>query len=252
MKSKVKAKWVVKIPNESQVLVKEHEYVSKGDSLVTRSNETLKSYDMSVYLTKVSPQKIEELKIRLENRIVNEGDVLYETGGMFSKKVLAPASGVFKKIDEFYNVEFLVKEEAKKDIIAPVKSKVSKIETEKLVLEFEAVEFSGEAVIEGKVWGETNFEQVDKMSELNSRFMDKIILSESLNQAFVLKAEVVGVAAIITKMKKEEAEKLETELPILSVDESEWKELLNFRSLADENKQVLLNSKAGRLLMVVE
>ena len=74
MKSKVKAKWVVKIPSESQVLVKEHEYVSKGDSLIVMSSETTKSYDMSVFLTKVSPQKIEELKISLENRVVKEGE----------------------------------------------------------------------------------------------------------------------------------------------------------------------------------
>ena len=85
MKSKVKAKWVVKIPTEAQILVKEHEYVSKGDSLVAMSTETTKTYDMSVVLAKISSQKVEELRINLENRIVKEGDLLYETGGMFSK-----------------------------------------------------------------------------------------------------------------------------------------------------------------------
>lgn len=242
---------MVKIPSESQVLVKEHEYVSKGDSLIVMSSETTKSYDMSVFLTKVSPQKIEELKISLENRVVKEGDLLYETGGMFSKKIFAPCSGVFKKIDEFYNVQFLVKEDSKKDIVSPVKSRVSKIEEEKIVLEFDAVEFSGEPVVEGKVWGETNFDQVDKMNELNSRFSGRVIMTERFNQAFALKAEVVGVVAIVTKMKKEEIENLDISLPVLSVNDEEWGELSNFRSL-DEKKQVLLNSKLGRLLMVVE
>lgn len=251
MKSKVKAKWVVKIPTEAQILVKEHEYVSKGDSLVAMSTETTKTYDMSVVLAKISPQKIEELKINLENRIVKEGDLLYETGGMFSKKIYAPTSGIFKKIDEFYNVQFLIQEEAKKNITSPVKSQVSKIEEEKLVLEFDAVEFSGESIVEGKVWGETNFEQVEKIGDLNSRLAGKIIMVDKFNQAFALKAEVVGVVAIVTKMKKEESENIEVSLPVLSVDNEEWNELSNFRSF-DEKKQVLLNSKVGRLLMVVE
>ena len=251
MKSKVKAKWVVKVPTESQVLVKEHEYVSKGDSLVVMSTETIETYDMSVFLTKISPQKIEELKISLENRMVKKGDLLYETGGMFSKKIFAPTNGVFKKIDEFYNVQFLIKNESKKDIKSPVKSRVLKIEDEKLTLEFEAVEFNGESIIEGKVWGETNFEQVEKMGELNSQLAGKIIMVEKFNQAFALKAEVVGVVAIITKLKKGEIDGLEINLPILSVDDQEWQELSNFRSF-DDKKQVLLNSKMGRLLMVVE
>lgn len=251
MKSKVKAKWVVKIPSESKVLVKEHEYVSKGDSLVVMSTETIKSYDMSVFLTKISPQKIEELKICMENRMVKEGELLYETGGMFSKKIFAPTNGIFKKIDEFYNVQFLIKDESKEDIKSPVKSRVSKIEDEKLVLEFDAVEFNGESMVEGKVWGETNFEQVEKMNDLNSQLAGKIIMVEKFNQAFALKAEVVGVVAIITRLNKEEFKDLEINLPVLSVNDDEWKELSNFRSF-DDKKQVLLNSKMGRLLMVVE
>jgi len=238
MQDKVKAKWIVKIPENATVLVKSHEYVNKGDSLVIVETCTKTSCDVSMVMAKMSPKKQEEFRILWENREVKVGDVITKTGGLFPKKIRAPADGVVRTVDEFYNLEIISNVGEKKEIVSPVKSKVSKIE-------------EGEPVVEGKTWGEGCIDEVEKISDLNSKFGGMVVMSKKVNQAFVLKAEVVGVVAIITQTKKEETENLDTDIPILSVGEKEWKELIKFIS-SGIGKQMLVNSKAGRVLLVLE
>ncbi len=251
MQEKVKANWIVKIPENAKVLVKSHEYINKGDCLLVVESCTKTSCDLSLFMAKMSPSKQKELRISWENREVKKGDVIVTGGGIFPKKVLAPTDGIVKTIDEFYNLEILTKDGENKKILSPVKSKIFKIEENDITLEFEAVEFEGEALIEGKVWGEGCIDEIEKISELNSKFNGMVIMAKKINQAFVLKAEVVGVAAIITQTNKETVENLDTEIPIMSVGEKEWKDLNKFMDFG-KGKQMLVNSKAGRVLLVLE
>lgn len=251
MQEKVKANWIIKIPDNSTVLVKSHEYINKGDSLVLVEKCSKTSCDLSMYMAKMSANKQEEFRINWENREVKKGDTIISGGGLFPKKIVAPVDGVVKTIDEFYNLEIITKENEKKEILSPVKSKVSKIEENDLTLEFEAMEFEGESVVEGKSWGEACIDEVDKISDLNSRYKDMVIMVKKINQALVLKAEVVGVAAIITQTKKDDVNNLDTDIPIMSVDAKEWKDLEKFMSFG-KGKQMLVNSKTGRVLLVLE
>ena len=88
MQEKVKANWIIKIPDNATVLVKSHEYVNKGDSLVLVEKCSKTSCDLSMYMAKMSPSKQEEFRITWENREVKQGDVIMSGSGLFSKKII--------------------------------------------------------------------------------------------------------------------------------------------------------------------
>ena len=157
-------------------------------------------------------------------------------------------SGNFLEIDEFGFLKIEIKEDKQREIKAPIESKVSKIETDKLILEFEALEFKGKGLVEGKSWGEGNLEIINEARDLTSKLKNNILLTQNLTDNFLLKAEVVGVVGIVTNSDIKE-EELVTELPLLRLNEEVWQELLKNRG---NNTKMLINSRLERLLLVLE
>ena len=246
MRKKAKAKWGINISGKSSFLVKKGEKVSEGQALARVKNEEVRSFDFSGFLGKMSSDKLMELNRKFADSWVNTGELLCLSGGIFPKKICFPMSGNFLGLDEFGVLRIEEKMETEKEIVSPVNSKVLKLDQDKISLEFEVYEFKGEGLVGGKVWGKGEIKLVNNVKDLDFNLRNGLLFTDNLSKTFLLKAEVVGVVGIVTKVKQDE---VSTGLPVLFLDEGIWKEL--FRS-EGKVKNFLINSRVGRLLMVLE
>lgn len=251
MNLKIKeTKWIVKVPAGAKILVKENEEIKRGEAILVIQKEKRTFFDASIVLSRIPKEKITEIDTIWKGKEVTEGELLYEEKGLFSRKVFSFCSGTFLGIDEFYNIHFeQICNEEKRTINSPIDAEVYKIEKDNITLSFRAFKFDGEGIIEGKVWADNKFKNIEKINDLNFSLENKIILTSNSDLAFVMKAEVVGVAGlIISKTNKKNFDKIETQLPILALDDREIGILISEFSKGEE-RRVLLNSRAGRLLI---
>jgi hypothetical protein len=247
MKSKVKAKWVIRLPVGAEILVKLNELVEEKQKIAVVEIRKVESFNYSFIFGKFGGDKLLDLNEKFKESQVNEGDLICTTGGLFSNKICFPISGDFLEVDEFGNLKIETREEKKKDILAPVKSKISKIEEGKMVLDFWAKEFNGEGIVEGKVWGEAEVKMINEVKQLNSELEGKLLFTDNLDPSFLLKAEVVGIVGVVTNIKSDD---LKTKMPVICLKDEDWQEL--FKNFLKKEYKFLLNSRLGRLLLVIE
>jgi len=247
MKARIKAKWVIKLPKGAKLLIKKGEIVNKSQILAQVSIRQTESFDFSQFFGLMSLEKREGLNDKFKNNLVNKGDLICMTGGIFSKKVCFPSDGIFLEIDEFGNLKIEKNSNSNKEVISPVRAIVSKIEDEKIVLDFEAKEFKGEGLIDGKAWGENYPKLINEIKELTFELKNKIILTTNLSKSFLTKADVVGVTGVITNIMEED---IETNLPVLYLDSEEWNSF--WKNYGQKQQDILVNARLGRLLVVVE
>lgn len=248
MKTKIKAKWIIKFPVGSKVLVKTGEKVEKDQIVVKADYRKVESINLSNFFGKFNSSKIEQLNQKLKGVWVNSGELMCLSGGVFPKKICFPMSGNFLEIDEFGFLKIEIKEDKQREIVAPVESVVSKVEADKLILEFKAQEFKGKGLVEGKSWGESKLEVINETRDLTSKLKNNILLTQNLTNNFLLKAEVVGVVGIVTDSEIQE-EEINTGLPLLKLNKEVWQELLKYQG---PTKKILINSRLERLLLVLE
>ncbi len=246
MRKKSKTKWIIKIGGEVKFLKKVGDVVEKDEVIAKVKNKVIESFNFSSFFGKMSPEKLDELNQKFKNTWVNNGDLVCLTGGVFPKKICFPMSGNFLEIDEFGNLRIEKIDDDEREVKSPVKSKVLKLEDDKITLEFEAKEFKGEGIIEGKSWGKATSKEINEVKDLNSLVSGEILFTNNLSRLFLLKAEVVGVSAVVTKLT--DVGEVEVDLPVLRMESSDWDELLGL----GEGKDVLVNSRLGRLLVVIE
>lgn len=246
MKKKVKTKWGINISGEREILVNEGEKVTEGQLLVKIKDKKINSFDFSGFLGKIGINKLLDLNERFNNTWVNTGEMICVKGGIFPSKICFPMNGKFLGFDEFGILRIEEETEIEKKIVSPVNSKVSKIEDDKMVLEFEAEEFKGEGVVGGKVWAKGEIKIINEIKSLNFDLSGKLLFTDNLAKAFLLKAEVVGVKGIITNQKSDDD--LVTDLPVLFLEENVWNDLMKEK---EGVKNFLLNSRVGRLLVVL-
>jgi len=248
----VNSKWIVRIPVGTKVEVSEGMRVKKGEVLLTGEVAKISSYDVSTFLSRFSGGRLKELSDTLSGKEFKEGDLLFADGGLFSKKLFSPCSGKFCGFDEFLNIQFQMIVGEKKKIMAPVDSKVLRIEKEELVLEFKSIKYEGMGLVLGKVWGESDLKIRNKMSELTSALAGKIVFATEASPAYVIKAEVVGVAGmVIPEPVETDFKDFDVGFPIMSLAKTEWDNLMADQPPEGE-RRMLLNSRSGRLLLVVE
>ena len=247
MRKKVKTKWGINLSVERELLVSEGDVVAEGQLLAKVKERKVNSFDLSGFLGKTSQDKLAALNEKFNNSWVNTGELVCMTGGIFPSKICFPMSGKFLGIDEFGVLKIEEESEIEKKIISPVNSKVSKIEEDKIVLEFEVEEFKGEGLVGGKVWAKGEIKIINEIKSLNFDLGGGLLFTDNLSKAFLLKAEVVGVKGLVTNIKTEDD--LATDLPVLFLEGNEWSELMTKNG---EIKNCLLNSRAGRLLVVLE
>jgi len=246
MRSKIKAKWIIKLPSGAKILVKMGDTVGIMEKLAEVESKKIESFNFSQFLGKLDAGKLAELNQKFRNNWVNSGELMCLVGGIFPNKICFPMSGNFLEIDEFGNLKIEKTDEEKKDVLSPVEAKVIKIEDDKITLEFGAKEFKGTGLVEGKAWGEGEIRIINDVKELNSQLKGSILFTNNLDKTFLLKAEVIGITAVVANIDGE----VDTELPILKLEEGEWKELVD--DLKNKKEKMLINSRLGRLLLVVE
>lgn len=246
MKDKIKTKWAIKLPLKSKILVSLGDVVEQDQVVAEVENLEIKSFNYAAIFNEIEPEKITDLNSKFKNELVNQGDLFCIKQGFFGKKICFPDTGKFLEINEFGSLRIEVDMGDKKEIKAPVKSKVSKIEDGKLVLDFWVKEFNGEGLTEGKVWGNGVIKKIDRLDQLTSDLDGKILFTSNLDATFLLKAEVIGVVGVVTNTK---ADELKTKMPVLYLEDNVWLDL--FKKDNSESR-FLLNSVIGRLLLVLE
>lgn len=247
MKKKVKTKWGINVAGEAELLVKVGDKVAEGQVLARVKDKKVSSFNFSGFLGKMQPEKITALNEKFTNNWVDTGELICMTGGIFPSKICFPMKGKFLGLDEMGVLRIEQVEELEREILSPVNSKVAKIEEGKISLEFEVDEFKGEGLVEGKVWGKGEIKIINEVKNLTSGLKGGMLFTKNLSKTFLLKAEVVGILGVVTNQRGDDD--LLTGLPVLFLNEAEWKELIKHEG---ENRNLLLNSRAGRLLMVLE
>lgn len=246
MRDKIKTKWAIKLPLKSKILVKVGDVVCQDQIVAEVEDLIIKSYNYATIFNGVEKEKLTELDSKFKNELVNQGDLFCIKQGFFGKKICFPQTGKFLEVNEFGSLKIEIDMGDKKEIKAPVKSKVSKIEDEKLVLDFWVTEFNGEGLIEGKAWGDGQLEKINRLDRLGPNMDGKILFTDNLDPTFLLKAEVVGVLGVVTNKKVDE---LKIKIPVLLLTDEVWQNLLKFNN---QENRFLLNSTMGRLLLVLE
>ena len=250
MSKKVRAKWVVTIPVGAKVKVAVGAEVSPGDELLEFYENSEKMINVSEKIGGLPIRERAELVGKLEGMEINEGEVVYEKKGIFPKKIILPINGKVVKIDEFGFLHYTETDNKIRRVSCPVKAKVVNNDGKSLELEFRAIEYSGIGISEGKAWGTEGVGYADDITELSVKDRGKIMITPKLNQAWLFKAEVVGVKGIVVidgdDVKKDD--RINFRLPILALEKSEWEEL---RKNAGGVKRALINAPGGRLLLEV-
>lgn len=238
---RVRARWTMKFLPGTKVVSKVGDKVEEEEVLGEEKNEISQSLDMSAVLSKLSPTKLAELNSK-NGQYFNEGDLLITESGWFGKKILAPISGKMGGVDEFYNIKFFQGENKIRKIISPVEGKVVKKDNDSLTIEFGAVEINGEGLIAGKTWAD-GLIRVEKISDIGTNCVDKVVILENIVPALVVKIEAIGGVGIVVKDAK-----ISSRLPVLVLEETEFEKIKNIKN--GENKRILLNTAGGRLLLV--
>ena len=246
MKDKIKTKWAIKLPLKSKILVEIGDVVEQNQIMAEVEDLEIKSYNYAVIFSGIEAEKLAELNSKFKNELVNQGDLFCVRSGFLGKKICFPDSGKFLEVNEFGSLKIEIDAGNKKEIKAPVKSKVSKIEDGKLVLDFWVKEFKGEGLVEGKTWGDGQLEKINRLDELGPNMDGKVLFTDNLETTFLLKAEVVGVVGVVTNTKVDE---IKIKIPVLYLEDDVWQTLLK---LKNQKNRFLLNSVMGRLLLVLE
>jgi hypothetical protein len=248
MKIKDKATWVIKLPEKVKILVEIGDKVKVGDKLAVYSSHKVEIFDYSGKLSGVAEEKREELNNFFKEKAVNEGEIFFNLG-IFRNKICFPLTGLCLGFDEFKNLKIETEENEKKEIFTPVDAKVTKIEEGKMVLEFGAKEYKGQGLNGLKAWGEGRVQIIDEIKLLNYELDNNILFTNNFNKAFLLKAQVVGIKAVVF-CDNEEIKETDINLPFLRLDEQNWKDFM--KENLGKDKKILVNAKMDKLLLVLE
>lgn len=226
------------------------EEVEAGGVLLEVTEPSEKIINISGRIGNLSVAEKRRLGEKLVGLKIKEGAVIFETKGMFPKKISLPITGEVVKIDEFENLHYKEAENIIRKVNCPVAARVVKNDGQSLEMEFRAIEYNGRGINEGRVWGTEGVEYVSEIADLSAKDRGKIILTEKFNQAWLIKAEVVGVSGVVIIDNNEEKkdDRINLKLPIIALEKSEWEELKKYEGGV---KRAMVNASGGRLLLVV-
>jgi hypothetical protein len=248
MRLKDKSKWVIKLPVKAKLLVEVGDKVKIGDKLAVFNSHKVETFDYSNKLSSISDDIRENLDNLFKEKMVTTGDVFY-TLGILKNKVCFPATGLCLGLDEFKNLRIEMVENEKKEIFTPVEAKVSKIEEGKMVLEFEAKEYKGEGLTGLKAWGQGKVKIIDEIKFLNYELDGNVLFTSNLDKAFLFKAMVVGVKAVVIN-GNQDIKEIDINLPILRFEDQVWNDFM--KDNLEKERKMLVNTKMDKLLLVLE
>lgn len=247
---KVKASWIISVPNAAVFKVKKADKVVLGQVLFESVSETERLVSLQSQLKGFSVVDIQEINSKNNQKDLKQGDAIFESKGWFSRKIVCPENGKFSGIDEFLNLHLVTGTE-KKQVLSPTEAVVGEITEEELKLEFAAVEYLGRGLDTAKGWVSKGFKKISSLSEINIDCKDRVLLVEKMSDTIRLKSEVVGVGGIVVLDENNQMEgaRINFKTPSLAVLRDDFDELL--KQTGDTDVRVLVNGNSGRLLLVV-
>jgi hypothetical protein len=241
---------VVAVPEGAKVKVEVGEAVPADGDLLEIGGTNEKVVNVSGRIGGLSAAEKKKLAEMLPGMKLTENEVVFETKGIFPKKIMLQINGEVIKIDEFGNIHYKEAGEVARKVSCPVAAKVIKKDSRTLEMEFRAIEYVGRGINEGKAWGLEGMAYEGDIAGLSIKDKGKIILTEKFDQAWLFKAEVVGAAGVVAADdgREEKDDRISLKLPILALEKSEWEEL---RKNVGEVKRAMINATIGRLLLVI-
>jgi hypothetical protein len=250
---RVKARWVIELPQHSKVKVKKGEVVDRGDVVAVGETNQKTKADWSGWFGQLDDVQKETLRGVLAGRDIKIGEKidLGEAKIFGVKNLSAEIEGKIETIDEFGNLIVVqTSGEKQSEITCPVKAKVDVVTSEKIELVFTANKIEGQGLTSGRVWGVMDKEcWLRKITDLGSRLTGKVLAVETLDDLWLIKAAVVGVAAVVTKeWVMEDEESVELGIPVLKLGKKEWAWLKD--EIDNKEQTILVNSELNRALVV--
>jgi hypothetical protein len=243
---KVKTRWLISLEKGASPKVKLGDKVGKGMVLAVFHKKRNISVPMSDLTTKLGREKLAEMLKKEEGKRVEKGVEMFKLPGFFGKKVFWPRTGKFLGVDEFSNFVFEDEKSETGEVISPVMATVEELGSDKIILSFRAIEFRGKAMQEAKIWCESCLTELDNLAELDCNYEEGLVFRQSLDEVFLAKAEVCSVAGVVSI---EGGDEVEVALPVLYLSKKDWELLAGM--MDGEKRQMLLNTRLGRLLIVV-
>ena len=245
---KVKTNWVIGLEKGAVLKVKVGSKVERGTMLAVTEKKNKRVVPMIFLVEKLGRKKLEErLKVEKGKKVVKT-DLMLKMPGLLGKKVFWPISGKFVGLDEFDNFIFEEKEVELNEVLSPVTAVVEKADKDEIVLSFKAVEFRGKAMVEAKVWCQSDLKETKGVVDMDCSCENSLLFCRVLDEIFLTKAEVMSVSGVVAEERDEETE-IESNLPILFLTKKDWRVLI--KMMSGEEGQMLLNTRLGRLLIVV-
>lgn len=234
---KVKTKWLINLPRGSTPKIKVGETVACGQVLAEETVRLERVFDFKF--------NIKKFELELVGKTIEAGKVMCQTGGVFSKKIMAPGTGTVCRIDEFNNLYLDMGLGEKKTITSPIEAKVKAVNDDSLELEFKADEFEGIGLNNDRAWALKGLKWVESLGDLSFADKDKIMVVDSLTPELMVKAEVVGIRGVVVF---ESCNRMNNKMPILQLKDEDKDELI---MEMNKGKRALLNAGSGRLLLVI-
>lgn len=246
---KVKASWIVSLPYGAVLSVKKGDKVKMGEVVFEASSDVEKIIEFQANLRGLSKLDIEKINEENKGKKLEAGSVLFDKRGLFSKKIICPESGKFGKIDELLNLHLIVGVDKRK-VVSPIDAIVGDVGEDELKLEFGAFEFLGKGMSGAKGWVDSKAKRIANLTEINASCKKSLILVDKLTATIKLKAEVVGVGAIVVldQLGSEDV-RINFKIPSVAVDEETFNDLQ--KAIEGKESRLLVNGNSGRLLLVV-
>lgn len=247
----------IALPPWAKPKVEKGEDVEEGQLLAAGVEEKeIKEIDLAK-IFQVSPKKVGKfLKCSLGSKVV-EGQVLAEKSGILglgARVFKSPVSGVLEALTE-YGVLKIKTESKKKEILSPIKGKVSNIFPQKIEIEFSGFCFTGSAGLGEENWGPLQIlrkEEVDLRDLTSELFGSIIVVSGKITSGFCHKADALGILGLVAGDKSEEVES--EDLIILLAGEKNGfipKDILG-KLERYQGKKVFISGKKKSLIIPIE
>lgn len=250
---RVGVKWTIAVPEgEVKKLVKVGDKVESEGVVLEYKRQKKELVPASDFLKGHSLEEKEKILGQIKGKRFGVGEPIFSKGGIFSKKVLAKIEGEVEAIDEFDNLVMVGNETGVTERIrSPVAGVVSKVDKDKIVIEFKGWEVTGEGGGNlAKVWGDLKLKIVKSIFDIKSDLIGgKVVIVENPDRIWLTKAQVLGVRAVIVVGDKSGVEQMD--LPIVGIEKKKIEELI-MKYKNEESVRVLVNSRLGRILVVVQ
>jgi hypothetical protein len=245
--TRVDSVWLVKIDEQTSLLVKKGDKVKQGEPIAKKSRDLFEKINASAVLS-CQPIKISSFISFKKGDRVSKGDCLVSmTGFPFTKKrLLSPVSGIFYDFNNQSGEIRLVVDQKEEEIVSPVKGDVVEAQKDMLKIRFNACRILGRCVGKGKSWGKLLVCQ--KNQGFLDDVIDKLVFADELTVTDIEKATVLGSRGFLSFNFSSKFEKLNK--PGLVFE----KEVETIKSKLIElaGNSALLDSNTGQLLICID